>query len=306
MKITLLQTDIVWASPQENIERVEKLMQQSGVADLYVLPEMWATGFATEPEGIAEDEQASIALKWMKQTAQQKNCALSGSLAISTPATGGDGSGLTYRNRHYFVTPQGVTFYDKHHLFTYGHEDEHFTAGQEAVVVEWQGWRLLLQTCYDLRFPCFSRYGRSFGERFLVKGEGKIHSPAELSSTHPSPLTTHHSPLIYDAIIYVANWPEKRQLAWDTLVRARAIENQCYVVAVNRTGEASPSPSKGGEPSSTSGKSGEVYAGGSVIIDPVGRTIAECPAGEHSATAEIVIEKLRDMRSRFRVLDDRD
>ena len=275
MKIALLQTDIVWNNPQENIVHAERLMEQATGADLYVLPEMWATGFATEPEGIAEDEQHSIALAWMKQTAQQKNCALSGSLAVRME----DGS---YRNRHYFVTPQSVTFYDKHHLFTYGHEDEHFTAGQEAVVVEWQGWRILLQTCYDLRFPCFSRYGRN------------------------TPLTSHHSPLIYDAIIYVANWPEKRQLAWDTLVRARAIENQCYVVAVNRTGEAPLNPPEEGKADSASGKSGEVYAGGSVIIDPIGRTVAECPAGEHSATAEIFIEKLRDMRSRFRVLDDRD
>lgn len=289
MKITLLQTDIVWNDPQANIMRAERLMQQSEPADLYVLPEMWATGFAVEPEGIAEDEQTSLALAWMRQTARQKGCAISGSLAISPsslpcspPKSGGVRRGLGFRNRHYFVTPDTVTFYDKRHLFTYGHEDEHFTAGQEAVVVEWQGWSILLQTCYDLRFPCFSRYGRNI------------------------PLTTHHSPLIYDAIIYVANWPEKRQLAWDTLVRARAIENQCYVVAVNRTGETTPSPSENGEVGSPSEKSGEVYAGGSVIIDPIGRVVAECPAGEHSATAEIFIEKLRDMRSRFRVLDDRD
>jgi predicted amidohydrolase len=266
MKIALLQTDIVWNDPQANILRVERLMQQSEPADLYVLPEMWATGFAVEPEGIAEDEQTSLALAWMRQTARQKGCAISGSLAVrSLPPSGGRMEG-GYRNRHYFVTPDTVTFYDKHHLFTYGHEDEHYTAGQEAVIVEWRDWRILLQTCYDLRFPCFSRYGRN---------------------THSASTP---SPLIYDAIIYVANWPEKRQLAWDTLIRARAIENQCYVIAVNRVGD---------DPACH-------YAGGSAVIDPTGRTVAECPSGEHPATAEICIEKLREMRSRFRVLDERD
>lgn len=251
MTITLLQTDIAWAQPGENIRRVTALMDRCAVSHLYVLPEMWATGFATEPEGIAEDEKSSQALAWMRLTAAERRCALCGSLAVRVA----DGS---YRNRHYFVTPASVMFYDKHHLFTHGHEDRRYTAGKEAVIVEWQGWRLLLQTCYDLRFPVFSRYGRA--------GE-------------------------YDAIVYVANWPARRQLAWDTLVRARAIENQCYVVAVNRLG-CDPACH---------------YAGGSAVIDPVGRTVAHGNSGnEHWLTADIEIERLNEMRSHFRVLDDRD
>jgi len=251
MKITLLQTDIVWSNPAENITHAEALLEQSEASDLYVLPEMWATGFAVAPKGIAENEEQSLALSWMRQTALTRNCALCGSLAIRTQ----DGS---YRNRHYFVTPAGVgSYYDKHHLFKHGHEDQEFTAGREAVIVEWRGWRILLQTCYDLRFPVFSRYGRAG---------------------------------LYDAIVYVANWPEKRQLAWDTLIRARAIENQCYVVGVNRVGT---------DPACD-------YAGGSAVIDPVGRTVAECPKGEHSTTIDIDIERLLSMRSHFRVLDDRD
>ena len=264
MKIALLQTDIAWAAAEENIRRVKAMMELTEAADLYVLPEMWATGFAVEAEGIAEVEADSVALAWMKQTAREKGCALSGSLAVRTA----DGS---FRNRHYFVSPSSTVFYDKHHLFTYGHEDEHFSRGTEAVIAQWQGWRILLQTCYDLRFPVFSRYGRSLPQP--LQKEGSMGNG-----------------LYYDAIIYVANWPQKRQLAWDTLVRARAIENQCYVIAVNRVGD---------DPACT-------YAGGSVVIDPIGRTMAECPHGKHSATAEINIEKLRDMRSRFRVLDDRD
>lgn len=245
-----MQTDLAWASPSENIARVEALMGEAAESDLYVLPEMWATGFTVKPVGTAEEESASVSLAWMRQTAQARGCAISGSLAVRVA----DGS---YRNRHYFVTPEHVVYYDKRHLFAHGHEDDFYTCGAEAVITEWRGWRLLLQTCYDLRFPVFSRYGRA--------GE-------------------------YDAIIYVANWPDSRQLAWETLVRARAIENQCYVMAVNRVGDDAKCH----------------YLGGSVVIDPIGRTMVECSQGEHSATVELNIEKLRAMRSRFRVLDDRD
>ena len=265
MKITILQTDIAWANPQENIKRVERLMAET-VSDstgdtLFVLPEMWATGFCVEPEGIAEGEEESIALAWMKETARRKGCVLSGSLAVRTS----DGM---YRNRHYFVTPDKTVHYDKHHLFRHGGEDAFFTAGTEAVVAEWNGMRILLQTCYDLRFPVFSRYGRNF----------------------QSPLTSLPSPLIYDAIIYVANWPMKRQLAWDTLIRARAIENQCCVVAVNRVGSDSACE----------------YGGGSAIIDPLGRTLAACPDGISWTSAEVNGCDIEKARNRFRVLEDRD
>ncbi len=251
MTITILQTDIAWADPERNISQAEELMRQAAASDLYVLPEMWATGFCVEPADIAKTEEESDALTWMKHTAQQRQCAVSGSL----PIIDADG---TFRNRHFFVTPGNVTRYDKRHLFSYGHEDKHYKAGQSAVIAEWKGWRILLQTCYDLRFPVFSRYG-NMGE--------------------------------YDAIIYVANWPATRQTAWDTLLRARAIENQCFVIGANRVGS---------DPSCS-------YNGGSMVIDPLGRPIVESPEGiQASLAATISIEKLQQMRQRFRVLDDRD
>ena len=265
MKITILQTDIAWSAPQENIKRAERLMSEAaadGMSDtLFVLPEMWATGFCVAPEGIAEDEEQSEALTWMKDTARSKECAISGSLAVRTS----DGK---YRNRHYFVTPATTVFYDKRHLFRHGGEDTFFTAGQEAVVAEWKGLRLLLQTCYDLRFPVFSRYGRS---------------PL-------SPSAAPSSPLLYDAIIYVANWPAKRQLAWETLTRARAIENQCCVVAVNRVGSDTACD----------------YIGGSAIIDPLGRTMSACSAGMAWCSSDVDGADIAKARQRFRVLDDRD
>lgn len=250
MKVTLLQTDVKWADPAANVEQTEQLLQATPESDLYVLPEMWATGFATEPQAIAEQEEQSIALSWMKRTASQRGCALSGSLLVRT----NDGS---YRNRHYFVCKDRVTYYDKHHLFTYGHEDRHITAGQTPVVVDYQDRRFLLMTCYDLRFPVWARYGRA--------GE-------------------------YDAVIIVANWPERRQQAWTVLTRARAIENQCYLIGCNRVGNDQYCH----------------YKGESVVCDSQGNTLLYSNDLSGAYTTEIDFEAQDVMRARFRVLDDRD
>ena len=250
MKVTIFQIDIAWASPDENVENVRRLFNENTGSDLYVLPEMWAPGFATTPHDIAENED-SIALSWMRETAVKHRCALSGSLLIQT-ASG------EYRNRHYFVTPECVSFYDKHHLFTYGHEDEFIKPGNDQVIVTWQGRRFLLLTCYDLRFPVWSRFGRA--------GE-------------------------YDAIIVVANWPESRQQAWRVLTRARAIENQCYLIAANRVGDDQFCH----------------YRGGSLIANTKGNTIVEADGNYACAlTADLDFDKLDYVRGKFKVLEDRD
>lgn len=199
MNITILQTDIQWGRPEENIKQAESLLLSHPGSDLYVLPEMWSTGFATEPQGLAEDENSSISLAWMKQTAQKQNCAICGSLAVRTA----DGN---YRNRQYFVNGKNgtVQYYDKHHLFTYGGENRYYKAGETHTIVEYEGFRILLLTCYDLRFPVWSRYADG---------------------------------LQYDLIVCVANWPESRQNAFHILTRARAIENMTYLIAVNRVGD---------------------------------------------------------------------
>lgn len=253
LKVTLLQTDIRWAQPDANIYEAQRLMDATAPSDLYVLPEMWSTGFATEPEGIAADEAGNAALQWMRQVARERRCALSGSLAVRCA----DG---TFRNRHYFVDGRADTlyYYDKHHLFTYGHEDCYYTAGQQQTIVEYAGFRLLLLTCYDLRFPCWSRYatGRE-----------------------------------YDVIIVVANWPESRQSAWQLLTRARAIENQCYLVGCNRVGDDRYSH----------------YAGCSVVVDAFGVTLGQCRRHEvQTLTVDLDLEELQRRRNKFCVLDDRD
>lgn len=250
MKVTIFQTDVRWASPDENVENVQRLLDDNTGSDLYVLPEMWATGFATKPLDIAENED-SIALQWMQRTAVKHSCAVSGSLLVQAQ----DGK---YRNRHYFVTPDDVVFYDKHHLFSYGHEDEFITAGNEHVVASWQGHCFLLLTCYDLRFPVWARYGKA----------GK-----------------------YEAIIAVANWPESRQQAWRVLTRARAIENQCYLIGCNRVGSDQFCH----------------YIGESLVVDSKGETMAEGEKDcELAVTVDLDFDKLAYARQRFKVLDDRD
>lgn len=228
-------------------------MDEQPGSQLYVLPEMWSTGFATEPAGIASHEEGNEALEWMHRMAAERQCAVSGSLAVRLS----DG---TCRNRHYFVDGiQGRVFhYDKHHLFSYGGEDRYYTRGTEHTIVDYGGLRWLLLTCYDLRFPCWSRYATDRA---------------------------------FDAIIVVANWPESRQSAWQILTRARAIENQCFLIGVNRVGDDAHSH----------------YAGASVVVDSIGRTLVQCQRHVPQAvTVTLDVADLQRRRQKFRVLDDRD
>lgn len=248
MKITLLQTDPVWGSPEENMGKAAALIGTAGPSDLYVLPEMWSTGFTMQPELHAEQEPGK-ALEWMKAISGRTGAAVAGSIAVLS-----DGK---YRNRLYFVKPDGETvWYDKHHLFTYSGEDGHYVPGDERVDVEWKGLRFRLAVCYDLRFPMWCRN----------RGD-------------------------YDVLVFVASWPHRRSDAWKLLLRARAIENQCYVVGVNRCGT---------DPSCR-------YSGDSAAIDAYGRTLAECRSGEVDfCSFETDMDELEGFRASFPVLRDAD
>lgn len=198
MKITLLQQDTTWRNPQENRQRAESAILATPGSDLYLLPEMWATGFVTQPEGMELESDRCLA--WMLHMAKHTDAAIAGSLAVRIDQE--DDSLPTFRNRFYFIKPDGeVSYYDKHHLFTYGGEQHHYTPGHAQTIVTWRGVRFLLLVCYDLRFPVWSRQQDS-----------------------------------YDALLYTANWPSSRIEAWRTLLKARAIENQAYVCGVNRVG----------------------------------------------------------------------
>jgi predicted amidohydrolase len=253
MKISVVQFSPVWESPAASRDSLRSLLARISATDLLILPEMFSTGFVTNPVGVAEKDGES--LRFMQEMAAAHDCAVAGSLAVEE-----EGS---YRNRFYFVYPDGSeVHYDKHHLFTYGGEHHRFTAGEKPVVAGYKGVRFLLQVCYDLRFPVFSR------NRLLEDGSA-----------------------LYDMALYVASWPHVRMDAWDALLRARAIENQCFLAGVNRVGT---------DP-------GNSYSGHSVLLGPKGQVLAACRENREEITScEINLEELRAFRNQFPVLQDAD
>ena len=279
-KVAIIQTDIRWADPIANQQAVESALLAFNAAnsncqlstvncqlspDLYVLPEMWNTGFMASQEPFFTLHSSLFTLK---ELALRFDAAIAGSMAVR--------EGDRLYNRLYFVTPEETFFYDKRHLFSYAGEDKTFTAGGEnPVVVEWRGVRYLLQVCYDLRFPCFSR------NRLMAKNNLPSLTGEGLGERPP----------LYDAILYVANWPESRRRVWDILLQARALENQCFVIGVNRVGD---------DPNCH-------YNGGSVIIDAKGKTLASVADDTAGlAIADLDMQSLRTFREKFPVLRDAD
>ncbi|MCS7073102.1 MAG: amidohydrolase [Bacteroidia bacterium] len=208
LKISLVQTELVWENPQANYERLENLLKQSlrpQETNLIILPEMFTTGFTMNPEIIQTFTGASP-LGWMSQIANQFDAAIAGSAIDYDLCDNPEIQTIVPFNRMFFVTKDTVWTYDKRHLFRMAKEDKVYYPGKNAVIATYKGWRILLQICYDLRFPVFSR--------------NRLDSPDQS----------------YDLAIYVANWPQKRIHHWNRLLPARAIENQCYVAGVNRVG----------------------------------------------------------------------
>lgn len=244
-RVVLVQHDIVWQDVEANLRALEHMLE-GVVADVVVLPEMFQTGFVVEPSAVVG--AAAATLEWMRRQARRMDAAVVGSFAVRE-------DDRCY-NRMYFVRPDGVVeYYDKRHLFSPGGEAECFTAGAERRVVEWRGVRYLLQVCYDLRFPVWSRQ----------RGD-------------------------YDVALYVALWPKPRREVWRTLLRARAIENQAYVIGVNRVGM---------EP-------GLEYSGDSMVVDACGRVVMDMESRRGIAVADIDIESLGAFRSKFAVWRDAD
>ncbi len=244
LKISGIPLDVTWKDKSENFKAVDRLSRDID-ADLILLPEMFSTGFYMNAEEIADRNNET--LNWMQQFAKSNKVAIGGSASVCE-----DGK---YYNRFYFVHPTGdYQQYNKRHLFSYSGEDKTYSAGEERVIVEFKGWRILLQVCYDLRFPVFARNNAD-----------------------------------YDAILYVANWPEGRIDAWKTLLKARAIENQCYVFGLNRTG--------------TDGNNLH-YPESSYCYFPDGEVVSL----KENSIIEAVFnkQKLDEFRTKFRFLDDRD
>ena len=195
---------------------------------------------------------------WMKQITATKKIILTGSLIIQEREK--------FYNRLIWMLPNGqYGYYDKRHLFAFAGEDKEFAAGNKRLIASVKGWKVNLQVCYDLRFPVWARQ-----------------SPApEEEGQEPE----------YDLLINVANWPERRNHAWKTLLQARAIENQSYVVGVNRVG-----------------KDGNdiYYSGDSMVIDPMGEILYTKAYEEDIFTITLQKEPLEKIRTNLPFLKDAD
>lgn len=237
-----------------------KIAAINGHPMVIVLPEMFSTGFSMNKESLAESMDGET-MHWMKNTAAGKKAIITGSFIYRETT-----QNITeYYNRLVWMLPSGeFGIYDKRHLFAYGHEDRHFSAGNKRLVAQAAGWKISLQVCYDLRFPVWLRQS---------KPENKSDKPE------------------YDLLIVVANWPMARSLAWRTLLQARAIENQCYVAGVNRTG--------------TDGN-GLQYGGETMIVGPLGEIIGMLGPEESILSHSLDYDHLEGVRSKFPFWRDAD
>ncbi len=204
LKITIIQTNLFWENVDENLAMFSKKISSiSEQTDLIVLPEMFSTGFTMNNKVVAETMKGK-SIQWMKNLAKEKKCVITGSLILEDKKK--------YYNRLVWMLPNGnFKTYDKRHLFRYAGEEKQYTAGSKKLIVKLKGWKINPLVCYDLRFPVWSR-NQLTGKKATSKNA-------------------------YDVQLFVANWPERRNHAWKTLLLARAMENQSYVVGVNRVGD---------------------------------------------------------------------
>lgn len=251
MRVLLIQYDIAWQSPGDNFAAVEALLAaRTEPFDLCVLPEMFSTGFTMTP-GACPPQVGTDSRDRLLAWSEDYDAAFCASTAYAV-----DGG---FANRMFFVADGAVLrHYDKRHLFGMAGEADAYVAGAPGpVVVAYRGWRILLQVCYDLRFP----------------------------------VTSSNVGAAYDLAVYVANWPSPRRLHWSTLLRARAIENQAYVLGVNRVGRDA---------------NDLTYAGDSVAHGPLGEELGGpyATAGAYAVTLDP--QHLRDTRARLPFLRDAD
>ncbi|WP_290798379.1 nitrilase family protein [Flavihumibacter sp. UBA7668] len=271
LTITTIQSALHWEDPETNRRMFEEKMDAvAEKMELVILPEAFTTGFSMNPVKLAEPMNGPT-LDWMKRVAARKKIILTGSVFIE--------EGGQYFNRLLWVLPNGqVGQYDKRHLFAYAGEDKQFSAGHRRLVASVKGWRIFLQICYDLRFPVWSRQ------------QVPSHPPG---ATGRVPPVGYHPPgqAEYDLLITVANWPERRNQAWKTLLAARAIENQAYVVGVNRVGEDG---------------NGIYHSGDSMILDPLGSHLYLKEHQEDIFTITLEKENLDKIRQQLPFLGDAD
>lgn len=262
--ITLIQTNQFWEDKAANLKMLEqKIFSIKEETEVVVLPEMFSTGFSMKPEILAETMRGDT-VQWMKRIASEKKIVLTGSVIIEEDKR--------YYNRIVWMLPNGQCgVYDKRHRFAYAGEDEHYTPGSKRLIASVNGWKINLLICYDLRFPVWSRQ--------------------HLDLNPSPPVEKGALPLEYDLLIYVANWPARRANAWKTLLQARAIENQCYVVGVNRVGDDG---------------NGNHYTGESMVVDAIGEALYHKKEDEDIFTITLNKEHLNTVREKLPFWKDAD
>jgi predicted amidohydrolase len=242
LTIALVQANQLWENKEGNLSHYEQLLKEVSSVDLILLPEMFHTAFSMNAILLAETMENSVGLEWLKTIAREKNAAIYTSLIIKEQDH--------FYNRGVFIEPNGkLSIYDKRKTFGLAGEDTVFSAGEKETIVSYKGWKIQLQICYDLRFPEIVRN--------RIENDNQ---PA------------------YDAILYVANWPQKRNIHWKSLLKARAIENQCYVIGVNRIGRDNNDLN---------------YSGDSVCVDMLGE----------ETTCKAEIEEIKKVNLSKTVLD---
>ncbi|MDE7152968.1 MAG: nitrilase family protein [Muribaculaceae bacterium] len=252
LNVTLLSLDIAQNDPYANLNNVEEMLRRLPPStDLVLLPELFSTGYCNSRDTIQElaETVSGNTVTRIRRWAARYNCAFAGSFLCRV--------GDSFFNRAFFIEPGGdETYYDKRHLFSLSHENDLYTPGHTPFrTVRFRGWNISMIICYDLRFPVWSRN------------------------------TANH----YDLLIVPANWSKSRQYAWQHLLIARAIENQAYVIGINRSGTDDYG----------------TYDNTSCIIDPKGN-ILETTESESIINATISRQKVLDIRSYLPALDDAD
>ncbi len=257
LRVSIVQADTRWHDAAGNRALYGDLARElKGRTDLIVLPETFTSGFTNDTRDNAQTVNGDN-MRWLRDLAAEVGAVVTGSMAIE--------EGGRFYNRLIWMRPDGThASYDKRHLFRYANEHERYAAGADRLIVDLQGWRVCPLVCYDLRFPVFIR--NRFAGREAAGRD-------------------------YDLLIFVANWPSPRHAAWQTLLRARAIENLSYCIGVNRTG--------------TDGNKLD-YLGGSVVLHPLGTALVELGAQTQVATTVLDAAALRAHRERFPFFLDAD
>ena len=249
LNITLVQSSLFSKKKKKNLDHFLCLLKNIKSTDLILLPEMFNTDFFPKELFLAEEMDGDT-VKWMKNIAYQKNCAIAGTLMIKEHSK--------VFNRLVWVTREGQIYtYDKRHLFSYIKEHETLTKGKDRLIVKMNDWKICPLICYDLRFPVFSR-----------------------------------NTVDYDLLIYLANWPVKRIDAWNTLLKARSIENQCFTIGLNRVGEDMNSVH---------------FNGNTKVFDAFGKLIFSAEENkEEVLQVNLQLDDLRLKRRQMNFLQDRD